>query len=195
LLLSVCLAAAQDKPAAKKPAPAPPPMDEKAMMELMQKVATPGEAHKKLNFLVGSWRTRNNMWMDPSKPPIVSEGTAEMKWVLGGRFVEQRYEGTFMNQPFSGLGYSGYDNIKRKYISSWMDTLGTTILFTTGSFDPTGKKLSSSGRMDDPTTGKSTRFRDRMTIVSNDELLVEMWAAGPDGKEFRMMELRYMRKK
>jgi hypothetical protein len=41
--------------------------------------------------------------------------------VLGGRFVEQRYAGNFMGQPFSGLGYTGYDNYRKKYIGSWMD--------------------------------------------------------------------------
>ena len=59
-------AAGQDKPAEKA---APAPMDEKAMMEMMQKLATPGEAHKKLDPLIGTWDSKVKMWMDPSKPP------------------------------------------------------------------------------------------------------------------------------
>src|SRR5262249_5501714 len=94
---------AQEK--AKKPAGPP---DEKAMMEAMQKAATPGEAHKKLEPLVGTFDTSVRMWMDPSKPPEDSAGTTANSWVLGNRYVEQRYEGTFMGEPFSGIGFIGY---------------------------------------------------------------------------------------
>jgi hypothetical protein len=174
---------------------AKPPMDEKAMMEMMQKLATPAEGHKKLDVLAGTWTAKNSMWMEPGKPPSVSEGTAEHKWVLGGRFLEQRYEGTFMNMPFSGLGYTGYDNYKKKYLSVWMDTLGTVMMHSTGSFNASGKVLSSSARMDDFTTGKVMTIREKMTIASKDEMLFEMFMPGPDGKEFRMMEIRYTRKK
>src|SRR6266542_3201094 len=52
----------------KKKAPAGPP-DEKAMMEAMTRAATPGEPHKKLDVMVGTFDTKVKMWMDPSKPP------------------------------------------------------------------------------------------------------------------------------
>ena len=76
-----------------------------------------------------------------------------------------------------------------------MDTAGTTIMNTAGSFNASGKALTSWGRMDDPSTGKVVTVRDKMTIVSKGELLFEMWGPGPDGKDFRMMEIRYTLKK
>ena len=79
---------AQEKPAAKKAKPAP--MDEKAAMEAMQKAATPGDAHKKLESMVGTFDAKVKMWMDPSKPPEESTGTSESAWVLGNRFVETK---------------------------------------------------------------------------------------------------------
>jgi hypothetical protein len=175
------------KPVAK------PAMDEQAAMELMQKLATPSGEHKKLDLLVGTWHAKNTMWMEPGKPPMVSEGTSEHTWVLGGRFLEQRVEGSFMNMPFSGLGYTGYDNYKKKYVSVWMDTAGTSMLNTAGSFSASGKVLTSTGKMDDFTTGKTVTIREKMTVVSKDEVLFEMWGPGQDGKEYRMMEIRYTR--
>src|ERR1700693_2692208 len=145
VVLGAGLAFADD---AKKPANKPP-MDEKTAMEMMQKLATPGEGHKRLDVLVGSWTAKASMWMDPSKPPQMTEGTSEQKWVLGGRFLEQRFEGQMMGGPFSGLGYTGYDNYKKQYLSTWMDTLGTATLVLTGTFDKAGKILTSSGKMDD----------------------------------------------
>ncbi|HYK90591.1 MAG TPA: DUF1579 domain-containing protein [Acidobacteriota bacterium] len=178
----------------KKPS-TPPPMDEKAAMEMMMKLATPGEAHKKLDLLVGTWNAKNTMWMDPSKPPTVSKGTSEQKWVLGGRFLEQRFEGEFMGMPFSGLGYSGYDNYKKKYIGVWMDTAGTAMMNTAGSFDRSGKVMNSTARMDDFTTGKVVTVSEKVTFVNNDEVRMEMFGPGPDGKDYRMMEIVYTRKK
>ncbi|HEV2064239.1 MAG TPA: DUF1579 domain-containing protein [Thermoanaerobaculia bacterium] len=178
----------------KKPADKPP-MDEKAAMELMQKLGTPGKGHKKLNALVGSWTAKTTLWMDPSKPPQESEGTSEQKWVLGGRYLEQRFEGMFMDKPFSGLGYTTYDNYKKKYAATWMDTLSTMILVMTGDFDKAGRVLTTTGKTDDFTTGKTSTIRYRTILVGPDEILWEMWGPGPDGKDFKMMASRYTRKK
>ncbi|MGH9367073.1 MAG: DUF1579 domain-containing protein [Thermoanaerobaculia bacterium] len=188
-LLAARPLAAQEKKAAA------PPMDEKAMMELYQKMATPGDAHQKLGATVGSWNVKNTMWMDPSKPAQVTEGSAESKWILDGRWIEQRYEGTFMGQPFTGIGYTGYDNYKKKYVSTWMDTASTALFKATGNFDVSGKVLTLTGKSDDYTTGKEITMREKVTIVSSDEHIFEMWGPAPDGKEYKMMEIRYTRKK
>ena len=197
LTLGAFAVSAQEKKSgpAKKTAPAAPAMDEKAMMDMMMKIATPGPGHKKLDVLVGTWHAKNTMWFDPSKPPVVSEGTSVQKWVLGGRYLQQTIESTFMGQPFSGLGFTAYDNYKKKYISTWMDTMGTMIMMASGNFDPAGKVLTTTGRMDDPSQGKNVPFREKMTVKSNDEILFEMFSPGPDGKEIRNMEIRYTRKK
>lgn len=188
-------AAPAKKSATEKKEPAAPAMDEKAAMDAMMKIATPGPAHKKLDFMVGAWNAKITMFMDPSKPPVVSEGTSAFKWVLGGRYMEQSVDSTFMGQPFSGIGFTAHDNFKKKYVATWMDTMGTMIMISSGTFDPAGKVLTYTGRMDDVTTGKSTPFREKMTVKSNDEFLFEMFTPGPDGKEFRNMEIIYTRKK
>lgn len=76
-----------------------------------------------------------------------------------------------------------------------MDTAGTSIMNTTGSFDAAGKVLTSTGKIDDPSVGKAVTVREKMTIVGRDEILFEMYGPGPDGKDYRMMEIRYTRKK
>lgn len=178
-----------------KKAAAKPPMDEKAAMEMMAKYAAPGPGHKKIDVLAGSWTSKASMWMDPAKPPTTSEGTSEQKWVLGGRFLEQRFEGTMMGAPFSGIGYMGYDNYTKAYTSTWMDTLGTVTLVMTGHFDKTGKVLTSTGKMADFMSGKTVAYTTKTTIVSADEIVWEMWNPGMDGKDYKSVEVRYARKK
>src|SRR5690349_2051613 len=104
-LLLVCTSAfAQHDHGEKKP----PAMDP-AAMEAMMKAGTPGDAHKALNGFAGSWTASSKMWMMPGADPMTMDGTAEMKWVLDGHYLEQRFTGSFMGMPFTGLGYVGYD--------------------------------------------------------------------------------------
>src|SRR6266571_7830991 len=134
LTLGAALSAAEKQ---GKKAAGPP--DEKAMMEAMQKAGTPGEAHKKLEAIVGTFDTKVKMWMDPTKPAEESTGTSENSWVLGNRYVEMKYQGTFMGQPFSGIGYQGYDNVQKKYVGTWMDSASTGMMTSSGTM--TGNTL------------------------------------------------------
>src|SRR5262245_48056445 len=115
-------------------------MNPDAMMKAMADAATPGAEHKKLEPLVGTWDSVCKFWMDPSKPPMESKGTMERKWILGGRFVEEKVEGTnFDGKPgFEGRGRIGYDNAQKKYTMTWNCTMGTSTCNGTGTVDSTG---------------------------------------------------------
>ncbi len=188
-------ALAQEKGGEKaKGARAGMPSEEETMKAWMA-ASTPGEAHKRLEPLVGSFTVKTKSWMAPGAPPEESGGTCENKWVLGNRFIEERCEGTMMNQPFSGIGYTGYDNYKKKYVGTWMDSLGTMIMSSTGTMDASGKKLTSWSTIDDVVRKKPERIKSVMTIADNDHQTFEMFGPGPDGKVFKMMEMQYTRKK
>lgn len=46
-----------------------------------------------------------------------------MKMVLDGRFPYQEFNGQMMGQPYNGIGMDGYDNITKKYVTAWFDTM------------------------------------------------------------------------
>ncbi|HEX3578121.1 MAG TPA: DUF1579 domain-containing protein [Thermoanaerobaculia bacterium] len=165
-----------------------------AEMEAMMKAATPGDAHKKLNGMAGTFTADVKMWMAPGAPPTAGSGVAENSWALGGRFLQQNFTGTFMGMPFSGVGYTGYDNIKKKYIGSWMDSMSTSMMVSTGTANADGKSYTFTSTMDDPMTGKSAPVKETVTVVDADHHTLEMWGPGPDGKMFKMMEIAYTRK-
>jgi len=190
--------AAQDpakKPGPAEKKPAPPAMDEKAMMEKWKEIATPGTPHKSLAALEGTWNTKVKSWMAPAAPPNESEGLSENKMVLDGRFLEQHFTGNYMGQPFHGLGHTGYDNYKKRYVATWMDTMGTMVMVMEGSGDPSGKVITSTGTVDDFMTGKPAKIKSVTTIIDPDHHTYEMWAPGPDGKVYKNMEIHYYRKK
>ena len=191
VVLALCTSAFAAEEAKKQEMSA----EEKAMMEAMMKAMTPGDAHKLLDGMVGTFDAKVTSSMDPSKPPEVSNGTSENSWVMGNRYVMQKFTGSFMGMPFQGVGYTGYDNIKKKYVGTWMDTMTTSMMISDGKADADGKSITFSSTMDDPMTGKTSPVKEKVTVVDADHHMLEMWGAGPDGKMFKMMEINYTRKK
>ena len=186
-LLMPAWAAAQ-APSGQKP-------DEKAMMDAWMKYAVPGEPHKKLASSVGTWDVAVTTWMAPGAPPTKATATSEVRSVLGGRYLEERFSGNMMGQPFEGIGYTGYDNYKKQYVATWMDSMSTAIMVMTGTPGASANTITFTGTMDDVMTGKPTQHRSVFTHTDADHHTHEMYGTGPDGKEFKSLELRYTRRK
>jgi hypothetical protein len=181
---------------AQEKKPAMPSEEERAkMMELWTKLATPGPDHKLLEPFVGSFDVKTVMWEYAGATASESTGTSEHVWVLGGRYVQQTFHGSFMGMPFEGIGYTGYDNYRKQFIGVWMDTMGTAMLISTGTADASGKRMTFTGEWDDAMAGKKSTMREVVRIVDNDTHVMEMYMPGPDGKEYRNMEITYTRKK
>jgi hypothetical protein len=189
LLIVLCLTSSLL--ADEKAKPAAP--GEQAMMEAWMKAATPGEAHKKLQPFIGTFDVKVRNWMAPGAPVMESAGVSESRWVLDGRWVEQRFTGTFMNQPFHGIGYTGYDNVKKTYVGTWMDNMSTSVMVSSGKAD--GNAMNFESTMADPMTGKDAPIKEKITVKSDDEHVLEMWGPAPDGTMFKSMEIVYTRKK
>jgi hypothetical protein len=176
--------------------PADKAAQQKAAMDAMMRAATPGDAHKKLNSMVGTFDAKVKMWMEPGAPPSESTGKSVNEWVLGGRWVQQRFEGNMMGAPFTGIGYTGYDNIKQMYVGTWMDNMSTSVMTSSGgASDASGKTWSFNASGMDPVSGEPVAFDEKITMVDNDKSIFEMWGPGPDGKMFKMLEITYTRKK
>ena len=168
-------------------------MDQQAMMELWKKMAMPGEPHKLFATLAGSWTTTSKEWMEPGKPPTESTGTAEIKMLLDGRFLYQEYNSQMMGQPFSGIGIDAYDNMTKKYVTAWLDSMGTGIFIMEGTASADGKTITLKGSHPEPGGGKMTH-RAVWKIVDNNNQTFDMYGAHHGGKETKMMEIVYTRK-
>jgi Protein of unknown function (DUF1579) len=189
LCLLALPALAQDKP--KEPAA---PAMGAAEMEAMTKAMSPGEPHKRLARMAGDWTYTNKMWMAPNQPPEDSTGTMHAETILGGRYVQTTWTGNMMGMTFEGHGTEGYDNIAKQHVSSWVDNMGTGIILSTGTCDDSGNKCSMKGDMMDPMTGKKSYMRSEMTWMDANTFKNEMYGPGPDGKEFKWMEMTVKRK-
>jgi hypothetical protein len=190
--LAVCLVLSSFTVLAQQKAPEMSP-EEKAAMESMMKAATPGAEHKMLAESAGTWDATVKMWNAPGMEPTTSTGVATNTMVLGGRYLKEDFNGNFMGMPFTGMGFTAYDNVTKQYYGTWMDTFSTGMMTSTGTC--AGANCTFTSSMPDPMSGKMVQGTTKVNFLSKDKHVMEMWGAGPDGKQFKMMEITYTRKK
>ncbi len=168
-------------------------MDMQKIMEIYKKVGTPGEPHKLLAKLEGSWTTKSKGWLEPDKPPRESTGACEQKLVLDGHYLQQFYSGDMMGAPFTGINILGYNNHTKKYESIWIDSMSTAIYYFEGPASADGKTITQKCSYDDPVRGPSV-WRSVTRIRDDNTLEFEMFITPKGGKEEKMMEMTVSRK-
>jgi hypothetical protein len=176
------------------PDPNAKPMDT-AMMNAWMKSATPGDMHAMLAKDDGEWEGEVTHWMDPAAPAEKSKSYASNKMIMGGRFQMSEHSGCFGGMPFEGISLVGYDNLKKVFVSNWIDNMGTMMMHLEGPYDATTKTIRLTGTCTNPMNGAPMKMREEFTYV--DENTQKMTMYGPDmtGKEFKTMEIVYKRKK
>ena len=178
--------AAASAPAATTPADTQAQF--KQEMEAYAKLAQPGEHHKHLDNLAGTWKVTGKTWMAPGQPPMEMSGTTEASWILGGRYLQEMHKSSFMGQPFEGRSLDGYDNTSKDYFSTWIDSMGTGVMLFRGSCDDPCKVLTETAEGPDPLSGKVMKTKTVVTFVDHDTYRFEMYMVGPDGKDAKVME-------
>src|SRR6266852_583800 len=174
------------------------------MMKQMMELSKLNENHKLLSSLDGNWNYTIKFWMKPdhSAPPQESKGTATRKSIMGGRYVMMDVSGK-MQMPgedgkmkdimFKGMGMEGYDNVKKKFVASWIDNMGTGIEFSEGKYDPATKTFTYSMEME-PVPGMKTKVREVLKLVDDTHMFLEWYETPSKGKEKKTMEIAYTKK-
>jgi hypothetical protein len=167
--------------------------DMKACME----AGTPGKMHKLLAEGAGEWQGKNTMWMAPGSEPMTSECTSKATMIMDGRFMKLEVTGDMPGMgPFNGLGLYGYDNVTKKFVSTWTDSCGTTMMQGTGDLSEDGKTLNWKFTCSCPIAKKMVVVREVETISGPDRRKLEMFGPDPkSGKEYKTMVIEFTRKK
>jgi len=161
----------------------------KAWMNYM----TPGDMHKLLAKNVGTWESTITMWMDPNTPPTTTVGSSVNEMILGGRYLQSKHYGNFSGMPMEGIGLEAYDNVKKSFYSTWIDNMGTGIMYLEGKYDPATKTITYEGTAVDPITGKDMKVRETMKYIDDSHSAMEMFTID-GGNEFKSMHIDFVKK-
>ena len=176
--------------------PAAPVVDSATMMKNWMAYSTPGDVHKMIKSWDGTWNGEVTSWYSPGAPPEISKSTAVNKTIMGGRYQVTNHTGSMMGTPFEGMGTLAYDNAKKVFISTWIDNMGTGMTKMEGPWDEASKSITLTGKCVDPGsgTGREMNLKEVFKIIDDKNQVMEMYGPGPDGKEFKMMEIKLSRK-
>lgn len=171
------------------------PIDSATAAKAWEMYMKPGNEHQMLAQSVGNWNAEITFYSPSGE--IVSTNTdikAETKMILGGRYQQSTYKGQIDGMPFEGVGTTGYDNAKKVYVSTWMDNMGTGVMYLEGTFKESTKMLTSMGSATDVVTGKVMKVRETLTFADDNIQLMDMYDT-KDGKEMKTMSIKLTRVK
>jgi hypothetical protein len=162
----------------------------------LEKYGALGPEHAWLKKCEGKYDVRLRATFDPAEPMSETLGTCEDKLILGGLFLREEFDGEcpFTHKPIHGIGVTGFDNARRKYQSSYINSLGSGISTCEGTADAAGKVLTFQGTRPNLMTGELMKVRSVFTIVDEKTSTYEEFVPGKDGREFRSLEITYTRK-
>lgn len=167
------------------------PIDSATEMKAWMDYAAVGEAHKAMEASNGTWKGEVTSWMRNGAPPMQSKATMSNRMVFDGRYQISDFKSEFMGMPFNGMAITGYDNYKKKYVSTWIDNMGTGIMKMEGDWDAATKTMHMEGTMINPANGKECKMREVFKTIDDKTQVMEMY--GPDsqtGKEYKTMEIK-----
>jgi hypothetical protein len=169
------------------------PSQEEAMAAMM-KAAAPGPEHQKLKIMEGDFKAEVTA-MSPDGKEEKSTGTTHNEMILGGRYLKNEYSGTMMGTPFKGGGLMGYDNMKKKYVMVWVDEMSTQMMMSEGSLDESAKTITTTCAVDCPIDNTKKNIKQVFTLTDEDHHNFDLYEVGADGKETKMLTIKYTRTK
>ena len=155
----------------------------------------PKPEHAWLEKFVGDWTTESKGTMGPGQPPIDCKGTLASR-KLGGFWIMNELKGDMGGAAMTGIQTIGYDDTKKKYVGTWVDTMSDFMWKYEGSVDKTGKILTLDA--DGPNfaePGKQTKFQDIYEFKNENEMIMTSKMLGSDGKWMTFMTGLATRKK
>lgn len=163
-------------------------------MKAYQEFMTPGPMHKWMAKFNGTWEADITSYMNPVNPDK-SKATNVTTTIMNGLYQVGDYTGNMMGMPFQGHSIMGYDNAKKIFVNTWIDNMGSGIIYMTGKYDEATKTLHLKGKQTNPMNGTDVDIREEMKFIDDNNYILVMYGSGTDGKEIKFMEGTFNRKK
>ncbi len=144
--------------------------------------------HEKLKKFEGEWDATVKFGGGEAK------ATASYKVTMGGFWLQNHFKADFGgNVPFEGQGLTGYDPQKKKYVSTWADSVAPHLMVMEGSFADGGKTFTETGEGMGP-DAKLQKLKSVYEFKDKDNIVFTMYKV-EGGKDEQMMQIVYKRKK
>ena len=164
-------------------------------LDAVAQMPAPGPEIDILKKDVGEWDVEIKAWAQPGAKPAISKGSESTR-LFGGFWTITNFEGNMMGLDFKGHGTYGYDTKKKKYVGTWMDSLGPYMMHTEGDYDEETKTITMVGDSPAPdgvstiTNTISTCYKDGKRVMT---LHMQPKGSAEDQK-VKLFEMTYTKK-
>jgi hypothetical protein len=166
------------------------------MMAAWQEYAEVGPQHEALQRRVGSWDATVKFWYAPGGQADVSQAHSTVEAIMGGRYMLERFTSTMPDgSAFEGLGMVGFDNLQRRFVATWVDSMSSGVMTAEStSFANDFSRIEYHGEAPDPVAKNLKDQRSVEYWKTDDVRVMEAWEKGPDGADYKVMEITYTRR-
>jgi hypothetical protein len=156
----------------------------------------PGPEHEQMARDAGVWDAEMSMYGAPDAEAVTSKGV-ETNEMFGKIWLLSKFEGDVMGTPFSGRSQMTYDPVKKQYVGTWIDTMAPVMLTMSGTYDVATHTLTMMMEGTDAMTGQPGKWKSVTRYIDEDTKEFQMLAPveGQDGQWWKMMEIKYKRRK
>jgi hypothetical protein len=182
-------------------APAAPSPDQAEMMKQMIELSKPGENHRLLASIAGTWSfTGRHLQPYSNAKPKDFKGRFVRKAIWEGRYFISETTGEKLQMPWSDgkevtvkdMAIEGYDNNKKKFLSSYIDNhWDTGVIAWEGSYDSAAKTFTYVTEMEE-SPGTKIKMERLVRILDENNYREEIYEEH-SGKEQKVTEINYTR--
>jgi hypothetical protein len=149
--------------------------------------------------LAGTWDFTESFWTPPKGEPEHAIGTVTNDFTLDRHYFSSKASGSLnigrQSMPFEAQEFIGFDTAKKAFSFIAIDTLTTGMTTGSGSYDEKSHVIKETGRFTNPLTGLEQDFRSEITVVDADHYTRSIFAAHKSGRETKLVEIDYTRRK
>jgi hypothetical protein len=167
------------------------------LMATYMELAQPGEEHKLLASLTGTWNMDIKLWMQPGADPMAFPGTCQNKMILGDRFLLSESQGGEGEMYTETHVLIGFDGRHKKFTQVGFDTWGTYYVTATGPYDEKTRTITMYGEDEDPIIGKTQKYDMIIRFINENKYITEVVFKDfrtPNQEPFKSVEIIYTKK-
>lgn len=163
--------------------------------EQIEMATDPINEHEWLKNLIGEWRIKSEMAMEPGAPRIQSEGTASVK-DLGGLWAYSENKETIPSMDQSTISYFalGYDVTFKEYRGSMVMSASSHLWKYAGTLSDDSTKMTLDCEGPSMTEEAGTAlYRDVIELIDENHRIMTSYAQDKDGKWEEFVKAHYFR--
>jgi hypothetical protein len=159
----------------------------------MPELPKPQKEHAWLEQFTGEWDSE--MLAKPPGQEVVKIKGEEHSRMLGGFWLMGENKSEMFGMPYIGIMTLGYDAKTKKYIGTWVDSMGDTLWKYTGTAEGNKLTLETKGPCPLKPPGTMVNFRETLELKDKDHKVFTSSIQEDDGSWTQMMTINYTRKK